>query len=71
MFGCSRAIAHSLVRRFEQIGISIGPQDCGDERKQRQDKTVNLQPVTVDATHLNVLYQTIKIPDNKKKNLNK
>ena len=41
-FGCSRVIAHSLVRRFEQTGLSIDAQDLGDVRKQRQDKTVNL-----------------------------
>ena len=43
MFGCSRVIAHSLVRQFEQTGISIDAQDRRDVRKQCQDKTVNLQ----------------------------
>ena len=42
MFGCSRIIAHSLVRPFEQTGISINAQDRWDVREQRQDKTVNL-----------------------------
>ena len=42
MFGCSRVIAHSLVRRFEQTGISIEAQDRRDQRKQCQDKTLNL-----------------------------
>ena len=42
MFGCSGVIAHSLVRRFEQKGISIDAQDRRDVRKPRQDKTVNL-----------------------------
>ena len=42
MFGCSRIIAHSLVRRFEQTEISIDAQDRRrDVRKQRQDKTDN------------------------------
>ena len=40
MFGCSGASAHSLVRWFEQTGISIDVQDRLDVRKQRQDKTV-------------------------------
>ena len=30
MFGCSPVIAHSLVRRFEQTGISINAQDQSD-----------------------------------------
>ena len=40
IFGCSRVIAHSLVRRFEQTGISIDAQDRDrfDVRKQRKDK---------------------------------
>ena len=42
MFGCSRIIAHSLVRLLEQIGISINAQDKSDVRKQCQDETVNL-----------------------------
>ena len=42
MFGCSGGIAHSLVRRFEQTGMSIDAQDRRDVRKQLQDKTVNL-----------------------------
>ena len=44
MFGCFHIIAHCLVRRFEQTGISIDAQDRRDIRKQRQDKTVNLRP---------------------------
>ena len=35
MFGCSRAVAHSLVRRVEHTGISIDAQDRRDVRKQR------------------------------------
>ena len=42
MFGCSRVIADSLVRRFEQTGISIDAQDRLNARKHRQDKTVYL-----------------------------
>ena len=42
MFGCSRVIAHSLVRRFEQTGISFDAQDRRDVRKQLQEETVNL-----------------------------
>ena len=42
MFGCSCVIVHSLVRRFEQTGISIDAQDRRDVRNQRQGKTVNL-----------------------------
>ena len=42
MFGCSRIIAHSLVRPFEQTGISINAQDRWDVREQSQDKNVNL-----------------------------
>ena len=42
MFGCSRVIAHSHVRRFQQAGISTDAQDPRDVRKQHQDKTVNL-----------------------------
>ena len=42
MFGCSRIIAHSLMRLLEQIGISIDAQDKRDVRKQCQDETVNL-----------------------------
>ena len=70
MFGCPDVIAHSLARQFEQTGISIDAQDRRDVRKQRQDKAVNihsridvykrLEPATVDATHPNVSYQTIK-----------
>ena len=64
MFGRSGVIAHSLVKQFEQTGISIDAQDRHNVRKQRQDKTVNLHsridPATVDATHSNVTYQTIK-----------
>ena len=41
IFGRSGVIAHSLVRRFEQTGISIDAQNRRDVRKQRQDKTVN------------------------------
>ena len=43
MFGCSRVIAHNLVKQFEQTGISIDAQDRRNVRKQHQDKTVNLQ----------------------------
>ena len=42
MFGHSGVVAHSLVRRFEQTGMSIDAQNRRGERKQRQDKTVNL-----------------------------
>ena len=49
MFGCSRAIAHSLVRRLEQTEFYIDAQDRRDIRKQRQDKTVNLHS-RIDAS---------------------
>ena len=42
MFGCSRVIAQSLVRRFKQTGISNDAQDRRDVRKPRQDKAFNL-----------------------------
>ena len=42
MFGCFKVIAHSLVRGFEQTGISIDALDRCDVRKQRKDKTINL-----------------------------
>ena len=42
MFGHSGVVAHSLVRRFEQTGMSIDAQNRRDVKKQRQDKTVNL-----------------------------
>ena len=40
MFGCSHVIAHSLVRRFGQTGISIDALDQGDVKKAtpRQDR---------------------------------
>ena len=72
MLGCSRVIAHSLVRWFGLTGISIDAYDRRDARKQYQDKTVSCnlharidvsgssRQATIDATHLNVLYQTIK-----------
>ena len=46
MFSCSRLIVHGLVRWFEQTGRSIDVQDRHDVRKQRQEKTVNLQSCT-------------------------
>ena len=42
MFGCSRVNGNSLMRWFEQTGISINAQDQCNVRKQRQDKTINL-----------------------------
>ena len=42
MFGCSRVIARSLVRRFEQTGISIDAHDQCNVSKQCQDKNINL-----------------------------
>ena len=42
MFGCSRVNAHTLMRWFEQTGISIDAQGQRKVRKQRQDKTINL-----------------------------
>ena len=39
MFGCSHIIGHSLVRRFEQTGMSVDAQNRRHVRKQRQDKT--------------------------------
>ena len=42
MFCCSGVIAYSLMRRFEQTGISIDAQDQLDARKQPEDKIVNL-----------------------------
>ena len=42
LLGCSRVIVHSLVRSFEETGISIDAQDRGDVMKRRRDKTVNL-----------------------------
>ena len=54
MFGFYRVIADSLVRQFEQTGISINAQDRRYVRKQRQDKTVYLHPriyVAVLASH--------------------
>ena len=42
MFGFVDVIAHSLVRQFEQTGISIDAQDRRDVRKQRQDKTIDV-----------------------------
>ena len=42
MFGRSGIIAHSLMRPFEQTGISIDAQDRRTLRKQRKDKTVHL-----------------------------
>ena len=56
MFGCLRVIAHSLVRRFEQTGISIDAQDRREVRKQRQDKTI-IEPVheiSINLTFLQV-----------------
>ena len=43
MFGCSRVIAHSLLRRFKETGISFDAQDRRDVRKQLQEETVNLR----------------------------
>ena len=40
--GCSSVIVHSLVRPFEQTGISVKALSPGDVRKRRRDKTVNL-----------------------------
>ena len=42
LIDCSSVIVHSLVRRFEQTGISIDALSRGDVRKRRRDKTVNL-----------------------------
>ena len=42
MFGCSRVIGHSLLRRFRETGISFDAQDRRDVRKQLQEETVNL-----------------------------
>ena len=49
MFGCPVLIAYSLVRQFEQTGISIDAHDRCDVRKQRKDKTVNL-PSCIDVS---------------------
>ena len=46
LFGCSRIIAHSLVRRFEQIRISMHRIDRRDVRKQSQDRTISLHWVS-------------------------
>ena len=40
--GCSRVIAHSLVRQFKQTGISVDAHDRRNVRQQRQDKAINL-----------------------------
>ena len=37
IFGCSCVIAHSLMRRFKQTGVSVDAQDRPEIRKQRQD----------------------------------
>ena len=42
MFGYSRLVVHSLVKRFEQTGMSIDAQDRRDFRKQSQENAVNL-----------------------------
>ena len=42
LFCCSSVIVHSLVRRFEQTGISIDASSRGDVGKRRRDKIVNL-----------------------------
>ena len=42
LLSCSSVIVHSLVRRFEQTGISIDALSRGDVRKRRRDNTVNL-----------------------------
>ena len=69
MFGCSGVMAHSLMRRFEQTGISIDVRNRRDVRKQRQNKTVDLHSridVSGSSRHLlmlhrlNVSYQIIK-----------
>ena len=55
MFGCLRVIAHSLVRRFEQTGISIDAQDRREVRKQRQDKTIEpVHEISINLTFLQV-----------------
>ena len=42
LFCCSSVIVHSLMRQFEQTGISIDTLSQVDVRKRRRDKTVNL-----------------------------
>ena len=74
MFGCSRVVAHSLARQFEQIGISIDAQDRHDIRKQCQIKTVNLHShieiaILVGNSTVYTYYKPQSfIPDDKNKN---
>ena len=73
MFGCSRVVAYSLARQFEQTGISIDAQDRHDIRKQCQNKTVNLHShIEISGTSRQLNCRCYKpqrfIPDDKNKN---